>query len=163
MQARNRGASCIIYTRIQRANCRDSSTPKKKFKCNECHKLFGYKSHLTKHMTTHSDQRPFKCTVDDCQKEFKRMSVLEEHIKWKHSNERPLACDFLDCNFRAKTPDALRKHKKVHSDDKPSACSDCDYKSKWKKGLAAHRLNRHSKEKTSSAPSVQNLSRSRPN
>lgn len=47
--------------------------------CNECDKTFTRATHLKRHMTTHSEERPYACNM--CDKKFRRADHLSEYIR----------------------------------------------------------------------------------
>ena len=55
-----------------------------KFQCNECGRGFTTKGTLNRHLTSHSDSRPFLCPY--CHKSFKTYSVCKKHVR-THTNE----------------------------------------------------------------------------
>ena len=69
----------------------DSSiTLKNPGECDVCYKQFTERSHLKRHMLTHTGERPHKCDV--CYKQFTKRSDLKTHML-THSGERPHKCD----------------------------------------------------------------------
>ncbi|KAG9221900.1 hypothetical protein CCMSSC00406_0005725 [Pleurotus cornucopiae] len=61
-----------------------SHRPKKKSKmheCEICHKLFPRPSGLQTHMNTHTDSKPFPCTVQGCNKRFAVRSNAKRHLR----------------------------------------------------------------------------------
>ncbi|KAF4564536.1 hypothetical protein EYR40_010702 [Pleurotus pulmonarius] len=61
-----------------------SQRPKKKSKmheCEICHKLFPRPSGLQTHMNTHTDSKPFPCTVQGCNKRFAVRSNAKRHLR----------------------------------------------------------------------------------
>lgn len=51
---------------------------RKQFECKICHKWFVYKSHLVRHMLTHTGEKAFPC--DQCDKRFYRKEHLQRHV-----------------------------------------------------------------------------------
>lgn len=50
----------------------------------------------------------------------------------------PAQLHCLQCPFVSSSPAELKRHSRVHSDDKPFACITCNYSSKWKCDLKKH-------------------------
>lgn len=59
--------------------------------CHLCGKAFMVACYLTKHLRTHSDERPFKCDFDDCTLAFARKDKLQRHRN-THVGERKHVC-----------------------------------------------------------------------
>ncbi|KFB46887.1 zinc finger protein [Anopheles sinensis] len=58
-----------------------------KFECNICNKLFAAKRSLKRHKLCHSEERAFRCTVDNCKDAYKNQSHLARHMKTVHHIE----------------------------------------------------------------------------
>ncbi|KAJ8663385.1 hypothetical protein O0I10_000624 [Lichtheimia ornata] len=54
---------------------------KKRHQCSVCQKKFGRPSALLTHMYTHTGERPFKCHVQGCGRDFTVQSNLRRHLK----------------------------------------------------------------------------------
>lgn len=64
--------------------------------CELCGRAFENKCGLRRHMTVHSEARPFKCTYEGCEKGFKTETALAGHIR-THTGEKPYACSVPGC------------------------------------------------------------------
>ncbi|XP_059608030.1 uncharacterized protein LOC132255876 [Phlebotomus argentipes] len=67
------------YTKVKR--------PCKEFTCLQCGKILQGKRGFMAHRASHSDERPFECSI--CNKKFKVESFLQKHKKTIHNANRP--------------------------------------------------------------------------
>ena len=89
--------------------------------CTLCNKTFAHNSGYKNHMRTHSNERPYVCTI--CDIGFKEKYHLKKHNLFIHSSELPEKCRF--CGKRFKDSTAVRAHERIHSDERPFACRRC--------------------------------------
>ena len=73
--------------------------------CQICFKTFRDASTLKRHLLTHSDERPYKCT--ECDKAFRRKDHLQEHVI-VHKLIRPFSCQTCGKSFSRKN--GLKTH-----------------------------------------------------
>ncbi|CAO3650541.1 unnamed protein product [Mucor hiemalis] len=81
--------------------------------CSRERKPFIKRHKMQNHMRTHTGERPFECTIEDCDKKFSRQDSLNTHIK-THSSIRPYACLIEGCGKAYFHSRSLRKHAKSH-------------------------------------------------
>jgi general transcription factor IIIA len=81
-----------------------------------CGQRFNRPCRLEAHMRRHNKERPFACTVDDCDKTFPRKDHLQRHLKTTHAEqERNFACDWEGCRSTFTSLGRLQRHKDVHT------------------------------------------------
>ncbi|XP_050361341.1 transcriptional repressor CTCF-like isoform X2 [Nymphalis io] len=126
-----------------------SSTSKRKkcvrphFTCNFC----TYTSHrrylLLRHMKSHSEERPHKCSI--CERGFKTIASLQNHVNM-HNGVKPHVCKYCKSPFT--TSGELVRHVRYrHTHEKPHKCSECDYAS-----VELSKLRRHVRCHTGERP-----------
>ena len=83
---------------------------KRGHECDVCEKVFAKPSDLTRHMRTHTKEKPYECDV--CEKRFTLAGNLQTHMR-THTKEKPYECDVCEKRFR--TSSHLKRHvRNVH-------------------------------------------------
>lgn len=136
--------------------------------CPVCGKYFGIRNDLTRHMKSHSEERPFQCIY--CQKKFKYAHALKRHFKetCKSVGLNPLDCissvgngesiisgELQDstnakglletkacpiCNRNLPCNADMAKHVRSHTEARPFHCVGCDKSFKYKDTLKKHQI-----------------------
>jgi len=101
-----------------------------KYFCN-CGLVFDTKNSLRQHKRKiHDPKKTYQCDINGCQQNFVNYKDYRLHGKTEHLN---LECNI--CNKIFKTQQNIKKHKLLHSTDRPLfKCSDCE-KSFTKKNI----------------------------
>ncbi|XP_028264581.1 uncharacterized protein LOC114437847 [Parambassis ranga] len=90
--------------------------------CPYCGKMVS-SSTMARHKLMHTGERPFKCTVPECDRYFRSTSEVKRHVLLHHTTDRPYTCDVCGKGFINLW--ALNTHAKIHSGEKPFACHIC--------------------------------------
>lgn len=64
--------------------------------CNYCNYTSPKRYLLSRHMKSHSEERPHKCSV--CERGFKTLASLQNHVN-THTGTKPHQCRFCDSSF----------------------------------------------------------------
>ena len=112
-----------------------------RFFCNypNCNYKTGIKPLLMKHkILNHTNDMPFKCQFDGCDKTFK----LEEHYKYhlKTHSRTLLTCPYEGCGRTYLIDDSLRKHIQYNHTGTSFGCEwpGCEYRTNRKASLTNH-------------------------
>jgi len=83
------------------------------FKCpiESCSATFTARSNFKRHLTSHSNEKPFVCPYANCSKRFSRKYDLKIHYR-VHTNERPYECSARSCGIRFNRISSLRNHER---------------------------------------------------
>jgi general transcription factor IIIA len=97
----------------------------KTIKCTweACTKTFNRPARLTAHLRSHTNERPYVCTYEDCDKAYLTDKHLQTHIKGSHTHERSYHCDWEGCSKSFLTSTRLKRHKEAHKGHERFRCT----------------------------------------
>ena len=110
-----------------------------KLYCKICHKVFGTKSLLYKHLRGHtSDEKPYKC--QECGQGFTLSSNLRQH-RIIHRGYKPFQCEF--CGKKFMRSNVYKQHRRIHTGEEMYKCSLCPSEFLQKYALVKHMKKQH--------------------
>ncbi|XP_061724061.1 zinc finger protein 85-like isoform X1 [Cydia pomonella] len=135
-------------------------------KCTQCDYKTISKRNFNKHKNYHFDEEQLNCKHCDYVARYKGHLRLHQVIhsrssytcecgfkcrweselrrhKWVHTGEKPYSCKH--CDYKCRQMTNLRTHERVHTSGKPFKCdrSDCEYASRYKQALVRHYKTKH--------------------
>jgi len=129
---------CVIESEAGATDC--NKRPMQYFKCDHCDKVFKYKSHYLRHLSTHNNEHEHKCPT--CSTEFKRLDSLNRH-RIKHTEQKYVCDQCQNCYSDRASLTYHYKHKHQWKDHL-FVCKVCGKAFATEKNLKYH-LNSHAK------------------
>ena len=89
--------------------------------CNQCSFIASTPNILRRHMSIHTNERPYSC--EECGQQFKTNANLKDH-KSIHTGVKKYICNYCSKAFRTNTH--LRTHERIHTGNTQGHCDICE-------------------------------------
>eukprot|EP00258_Populus_trichocarpa_P030688 XP_024446707.1 transcription factor IIIA [Populus trichocarpa] len=89
--------------------------------CEKCGASFKKPAYLVQHMQSHSLERPFMCSVDDCHASYRRKDHLTRHLL--HHEGKLFKCEIENCDRKFVYLSNLKRHVRELHDESSSSSS----------------------------------------
>jgi len=124
------GKSFRLHGLLRQHMRKHTDASKLRHECPVCGRRFWVRTLLKDHLLLHTGERPFQCAT--CGRKFRLRSDLLKHERF-HSDEVAMRCDV--CGLEVAN---LKRHKLVHTGDRPHSCQQCGKAFRRKDHLIAH-------------------------
>ncbi|KAG4073908.1 hypothetical protein HA402_014113 [Bradysia odoriphaga] len=115
-----------------------SHSEERPFKCQVCERGFKTQASLQNHTNTHTGTKPHSCKY--CSSSFTTSGELVRHVRYRHTHEKPHKC--TECDYASVELSKLKRHIRCHTGERPYQCPHCTYASpdtfKLKRHLRIH-------------------------
>ncbi|XP_053699302.1 zinc finger protein 112-like [Sabethes cyaneus] len=92
------------------------------------------------HRNEHLGVRPYRCTIEGCTATYYSKISLRSHLYRHTHTEAVYDCDI--CGAKIKGRSSVRRHRRMHTSERPHACDICG-KRFWRRAYLAHHATVH--------------------
>lgn len=109
--------------------------------CQICRRKISNQALYQVHMKQHENEPPRKIKCDICGVGFTRLECMELHRRRHFNEEKKFPCEY--CEKRFFTVHLKTVHERLHTNEKPFDCTDCQMTFRTMAKLNKHREHRH--------------------
>ena len=111
-----------------------------RYKCDKCDQRFKYREPLNDHVRLDHEKSSLKCNAKGCDAEYLTRAGLRNH-KYKVHEGKEVFCK--ECDFRSYNQHKVNIHVREEHLRILNKCELCDFETRLKVTLYAHKKNRH--------------------